>query len=1282
MIINQTIKTFFSRATMMLLLALLTTATAWADDVTLQTDGDIAEGTAGHYYVNMPTTGTSTLTLSDASVTTFKVYDDGGKGGESYSGADGNYSHNCDGYLIITVPEGYGIKLTGTVRSEENDYLSLYNGSYNGSGVAPANLGSKSKYGDDDDANDGENIQTLLSSGRSITLYFTSNGSKNRSGIDLTVTLFDATITNPVNVTDVTGGEVSATPTSATAGTLISLTATPAENYMLCDISVTDEDSNPIKVSGGKWYSNTATFTMPLSAATVSSVFTNNLTAEGGLFINMPTTGTLNVDVPSRVKSFKVYDDGGKNGGYSNNCDGYLLLKAPVGYIFQLTGEVYSQWESGIKDYLQLYDGETTAASIINNKKYGDNFGDDLGTILSTGNSILLNFYSDNETTDDGLNITVSVVNTHDLSQATITGVNPTYDSYGALPVPTVTDFSGSAVAADQYDVVCTCDGATVTSIDRAGAYTLTVKAKEGGNYVGSKSVEFFVCILTNGDGTTANPYQLSSVNDIRSLALLVNENLTMNAHAKLMADIDFSNEAKDNVTGNNYLPIGTSEHPYTWHFDGNNHLISGISNENKHATINPEDAYQGVFGYVGTGGTVEGLSVGSSAIIGKNYAGGIAGYNKGAISNCHVLPSVTITGEKNYSLYHGGIAGLNTGTVSGCTSAASVVAGENWNCYYYGGIVGKNSDGTTHGTLSDNLYYGSRISATTGSSSGGDHYKYHGAILGEEEGTLSNNYYTSDIASINGRPAKGCGTLAVESVYDTPYDIAANDGAMPIYKVTPLVSGLTVTTPDGGSVSYTLYDGTKLTYYKRGTTLTVSNSSGKLYDMEMLAEDITIDETGVKHPWGENIGGYCGYTYTSGVTADLHNLYYQITDEDGDNVKETLTIYVTPGLAEGANRRMAYYSISRGLTSPWYNDYASQIKHLIISEGITSTGHNLLGDSDFPNNVLISVTLPSTIGTDAANLDYFEGCNSLEKIIAPVSVFARYAKELLLKDRYNLITPEIDVTNGSYHLEGNFVTENGQDVFKASMIVKANSGYVIKSKTVKIGSTEVAFDMTPNEDGSIYTGTFNIADTEDLMTVDLTLAKLLTDPGITISEIADQTYTGSEVKPAITVKDGTTDITDQCDITYTNNTNVGTATVTIKAKDASANYTGEITTTFKITPKTVSKPTITLSDTSFEYTGSEIKPTVTVKDGETTIPEKEYTVGYSNNTDPGTATVTITDNEGGNYTVSGSESFKITLTGDINGDKVVNVADIVKAISDGKSQEEIEKIEKIIMKK
>ena len=74
----------------------------------------------------------------------------------------------------------------------------------------------------------------------------------------------------------------------------------------------------------------------------------------------------------------------------------------------------------------------------------------------------------------------------------------------------------------------------------------------------------------------------------------------------------------------------------------------------------------------------------------------------------------------------------------------------------------------------------------------------------------------------------------------------------------------------------------------------------------------------------------------------------------------------------------------------------------------------------------------------------------------------------------------------------------------------------------------------------------------------------------------------------------------------------------------------------------------ITLDQEKYPYTGSEIKPDVTVKFGKTEfVKDKDYTVSYSNNKDVGTGekqpTVTIKDKDGGNYIVSGSKTFEIT---------------------------------------
>lgn len=76
--------------------------------------------------------------------------------------------------------------------------------------------------------------------------------------------------------------------------------------------------------------------------------------------------------------------------------------------------------------------------------------------------------------------------------------------------------------------------------------------------------------------------------------------------------------------------------------------------------------------------------------------------------------------------------------------------------------------------------------------------------------------------------------------------------------------------------------------------------------------------------------------------------------------------------------------------------------------------------------------------------------------------------------------------------------------------------------------------------------------------------------------------------------------------------------------------------------------PVIELSMTTFDYDGTAKTPDVVVKDGETVIPAKEYTLSYKANVNAGEAQVIITDVEGGNYTVNGYTGFiikKVQLT-------------------------------------
>ncbi|GAB6394429.1 MAG: Ig-like domain-containing protein [Bacteroidales bacterium] len=143
------------------------------------------------------------------------------------------------------------------------------------------------------------------------------------------------------------------------------------------------------------------------------------------------------------------------------------------------------------------------------------------------------------------------------------------------------------------------------------------------------------------------------------------------------------------------------------------------------------------------------------------------------------------------------------------------------------------------------------------------------------------------------------------------------------------------------------------------------------------------------------------------------------------------------------------------------------------------------------------------------------------------------------------------------------------------------------------------------------------------------------------IGDIPGQTYTGVAIEPALTVKDGYNILTPgvHYSAAYNNNVNAGTATVTITGM---GNYTGTASKTFTIVTEPVPIAAEWIEDIPAQsYTGSSIKPAVTVRDGSATLTlNTDYTVTYINNVNAGTATVTVTGM--GDYTGAASKTFLI----------------------------------------
>ena len=135
-------------------------------------------------------------------------------------------------------------------------------------------------------------------------------------------------------------------------------------------------------------------------------------------------------------------------------------------------------------------------------------------------------------------------------------------------------------------------------------------------------------------------------------------------------------------------------------------------------------------------------------------------------------------------------------------------------------------------------------------------------------------------------------------------------------------------------------------------------------------------------------------------------------------------------------------------------------------------------------------------------------------------------------------------------------------------------------------------------------------------------------------------TYNGSALSPAVTVKYGNATLKKNTDYTvaYSNNVNAGTGTITITGKGI---YGGSVNKTFTI--KTLGISATAVSETGNKvYTGSVIKPVPAVKVGGRALKNgTDFTVSYKDNTEPGTATLTVTGK--GNYSGSVSKTFKIT---------------------------------------
>ncbi|MGE0076223.1 MAG: Ig-like domain-containing protein [Bacteroidales bacterium] len=248
----------------------------------------------------------------------------------------------------------------------------------------------------------------------------------------------------------------------------------------------------------------------------------------------------------------------------------------------------------------------------------------------------------------------------------------------------------------------------------------------------------------TMGDGTSANPYQISTLDNLYWLS---QNSSYWGSYFVQTADIEASGTSVWD-SGSGFTPIGNSTTNFTGNYNGKGHAISNL-----YISRSSTD-YVGFFGYISSAGIVDSLSVSNSSVTGGNYVGALAGKNSGTI-RFSSAPEGSITGVQLV----GGLVGWNEpGTVTLCYSSGTVTGTSSNICF--GGLLG-----WSYGGPITNCYSLSSVTATSGSRVGGlvgfllggavtkcyatgsvKGNSDFGGLVGMSSGTATNCFYNNEV--------------------------------------------------------------------------------------------------------------------------------------------------------------------------------------------------------------------------------------------------------------------------------------------------------------------------------------------------------------------------------------------------------------------------------------------------------------------------------------------------------------------------------------------------------
>jgi len=215
-------------------------------------------------------------------------------------------------------------------------------------------------------------------------------------------------------------------------------------------------------------------------------------------------------------------------------------------------------------------------------------------------------------------------------------------------------------------------------------------------------------------DGQAAGPSRAIPVNQANILAFnrYANTAVGLTRHYRLTANISLAEPAQP--TESNWTAIGTGSAPFMGSLNGENHELLRLRIRASGGN------YQGLFGRIGQGATLQNIRLTEASVTGSWYVGGLVGQNYGTVQNSYA------TGSVNGGYFVGGLVGQNYGTVQNSYATGSVngsgdvggLVGYNYegtvqnsyatgsvsgSSYYVGGLVGRNSGGTVQNSLALN---------------------------------------------------------------------------------------------------------------------------------------------------------------------------------------------------------------------------------------------------------------------------------------------------------------------------------------------------------------------------------------------------------------------------------------------------------------------------------------------------------------------------------------------------------------------------------------------------